>query len=125
MGICWDCYWGWPKPVADIYKKALDELDDWDSPLHFGPAHVVWEDENFHSAESCLEKFEEYSAEWIDAHIEEGDKDEGDCAMAIVKESLKSLAALPLNVRCVEPEDYDDEHPELYPPPDGVEMVKM
>lgn len=112
MGICWDCYWGWPKPVADIYDKALATLERYESPLHFGPAHVVWEDENFDLAESCLKDFEEWK----------GDYSEKD--LAIVRQSLMELAKLPLNVRCVCPDDYDDEHPELFSPPKGVEMVK-
>jgi len=113
MGICWDCYWGWPKPVADIYDKALNDLDGYKSPLHFGPSHIVWEDENFHSAEWCLEHFDENTVEYY-----------SESDIAIVRRSLQELAALPLNVRCVEPEDYDDEHPELYPPPPGIEMVR-
>ena len=113
MGICWYCYWGWPKPVADIYLKALECLDGNKSPLHFGPAHVVWEDENWDSAEWCLEHFDKYV----------GDNSEAD--LAIVRESLKELVKLPMAVRCVEPEDYDDEHPEAYPPAAGIEMVKV
>ena len=111
-GMCWYCYWGWLKPVADIYDKALNDLGDYDSPLHFGPAHIVWEDENFDSAEWCLKHFEKYR----------GDHSATD--LAIVKRSLEELAALPLSVRCIKPEDYDDEHPELFPPPDGIEMIK-
>jgi hypothetical protein len=53
MGICWFCYWGWPKPVADIYLKALAKLDGYDSPLHFGPAHIIWDDENFDRADAA------------------------------------------------------------------------
>jgi len=112
MGICWYCHWGWPKVVADIYDKALSELDGYDSPLHFGPAHIVWEDENFDSAEWCLEHFDEYTGDYS---LED---------LAIVKRSLEELAAVPVNDRCVEPDDYDDEHPALFPPPKGVEMVR-
>lgn len=54
MSICWYCHWGWAKPVADIYEKAVDLLDGDSSPLEFGPAHVVWSDENFEMAEECL-----------------------------------------------------------------------
>jgi len=31
--ICWYCYWGWPKPVAGIYKKAL--CDRYHGKLYF------------------------------------------------------------------------------------------
>ena len=112
--ICWYCHWGWPKPVAEIYLKALKLLNGQESPLHFGPAHVVWEDENFELAESCLEDFDEF----------ENYCDYSDYELSIVRQSLEELAKLPVHVRCVEPEDYDGKHPELYPPPDGVEMIK-
>ena len=98
--------------MADIYKKALTDLDGDESPLHYGPSHVVWADENFHSAEWCLKNFDKYENDLTDVEL------------TIVKRSLEELAELPMDVRCVEPEDYDDEHPELYPPPIGIEMVK-
>ena len=112
MGICWSCHWGWPKPVADIYHEALADLDGDNSPLYYGPGHIVWADENFDSAEWCLEHFDEYKGE------------NSESGLAIVKRSLEELAKLPLSVRCAEPEDYDDEHPELFPPPEGMKMVK-
>jgi len=112
MGFCWDCYWGWPKAVADIYDKALADLGGNESPLHFGPAHIVWGDENFDSADWCLEHFDEHRGMMTAEDA------------AIVKRSLEELAKIPLEERCVEPDDYDDEHPELFPPPRGVEMVK-
>ncbi len=112
MGICWYCYWGWSKPVAAIYKKALDALCGWEGPLHFGPSHLVWEDENFGSAEWCLAHFDEYKRDYTVAEL------------TIVKQSLEDLAKLPLDIRCVEPEDYEGEHPELFPPPIDIEMVK-
>jgi len=113
MGICWYCYWGWPKLVADIYKKALDDLGGWEAPLHFGPAHIVWEDENFDYAEWCLEHFDEYKGDYS---IDD---------LVIVRRSLEELARLPLDVKCIEPEDYDGAHPELFPPPATIKMVKV
>jgi hypothetical protein len=113
MGICWYCYWGWPKKVYDIYAKAVDDLDCNTSSLHFGPSHIVWDDENFDSAEWCLEHFNEYKNGYSNEELE------------IVKHSLEELAKLPLKERCVEPEDYDDEHPELYPPPKDMVMIKL
>ena len=112
LSLCWYCYWGWPKPVAEIYQEALRDLDGYDSPLKSGPGHIVWSDENFDSAEWCLEHFDEYKRGYSDEE------------MAIVKKSLQKLASLPKSIRCVEPEDYDDEHPELFPPPNGTEMVR-
>jgi hypothetical protein len=111
MGICWFCYWGWPKPVADIYLKALEKLNGYEAPLHYGPAHVVWDDENFDCAQVCLDDFDRYS----DGFTKE--------EMDIVRESLVELAELPESDYEIIPDDYDDEHPELYPP--TVEVVKV
>ncbi len=113
MGICWYCYWGWPKAVAEIYQRALAKLDGYESPLRFSSGHIVWSDENFDSAEWCLEHFDEYKGDYSDAEL------------AIVRQSLEELANLPMDMRCVEPENYDDEHPALFPPPNGIEMVKV
>ena len=110
MGICWYCHWGWAKPVAEIYLAALEKLDGWEGPLHYGPAHIVWDDENFDSAERCLESFDEYRGDYTDEELE------------VVRWSLEELAKLPLGDRCIEPDSYDGEHPELYPP--RVEVMK-
>jgi len=115
MGVCWYCHWGWPKVVADIYKVALTALDGYDSPLHYGPAHIVWEDENFNHAEWCLE------------HFDENKGDLSDYTLGVVRWSLEELAKIPMNERAVAPEAYydDDEHPEKYPPASGIEMVMI
>lgn len=113
MSICWYCHWGWPKPVADIYHQAKAALDGDPYPLHFGPAHVVWEDENFDLAASCLETFDQYRGDYSDAEL------------AVVRASLEQLAALPESAWNVEPDDYDGAHPENYPPAEGVEMVSV
>jgi len=112
MPICWYCHWGWPKPVAEIYKQALEKLNGYDSPLIFGPSHLVWADENFNYAEQCLEYCDRYTGDY-------------DAELAIIRWSLEELIKLPVDLRCVKPEEYDGEHPELYPPPDGVEMVRI
>lgn len=127
MGICWYCHWGWSAPVAAIYERAgrdLRELAieaeergfepvDPFSAMHFGPAHIVWEDENFgrDSVQWCLDEFEHYR----------GEACERDDVAAIVRRSLEELLALPDHVLAPEPEDYDDEHPERFPP--KVEMA--
>lgn len=36
MGICWYCYWGWPKPVADIFLAAKAALNGDDTPILLG-----------------------------------------------------------------------------------------
>ena len=111
--ICWYCHWGWPRQIADIYNKALQDLDGDDSPLHFGPAHIVWEDENFEMAQSCLDEFEKYRGDYTDEQLE------------IVKRSLRELLKLPVNITDCWPDEYDGEHPENYPPPKGLKMVKV
>lgn len=112
MSICWYCHWGWPKPVADIYLAAIDKLGGNDGLFKYGPSHIVWESENFHFAKWCLENFDKYRG------------DETDEQAKIIRWSLKELAKLPFNVIDVVPDGYDGEHPENYPPPDGVVMVE-
>lgn len=113
MSICWYCHWGWAKPVADIYEKAVDLLDGDSSPLEFGPAHVVWSDENFEMAEECLGMFDERAA---DSHISNED-------LEVVRQSLIDLCRIPIDVRCPCPDDYDLENPSNYPP--SVETVRI
>lgn len=114
MSICWWCYWGWPKEIADIFDEACRRLGDPDGwALEFGPGHVVWGDENWGSAEWCLEHFSEYV----------GDLTEEE--QLVVRWSLTELAKIPLERReqTLRP-DYDGEHPEKYPPPPGIVLVK-
>lgn len=117
MSICWYCHWGWAKPVADIYDEALAALG-FESPLEFGPAHIVWSDENFgdDSIRSCLADFDE-SLNWPDYEITAAEK-------LIVKQSLERLLEIQESVRCCEPADYDGERPEAFPPPEGFTMVR-
>jgi hypothetical protein len=110
---CWSCYWGWPKVVADIYERALIDLGGDKMPLLYGPAHIVWDDENFDSAEWCLENFDKIQCDYSQTDLE------------IVRRSLSELALVPISDRCVEPEYYDGFNPEAFSPPHGVVMVKM
>ena len=111
--ICWYCHWGWPKPVAEIFQTAVTRLGGDDTPLTGGQSGIVWGNENFDWAEKCLERFNEQ---------EEGYTAE---ELAVGRWSLEELAKLPLEVRCVRPEEYDGDDPHLFPPPVGVEMVKI
>ena len=111
---CWYCHWGWPKQVADIYDEAKERGASW-SALHFGPAHIVWEDENFHSAEWCLENFEKYT------------RDYSEIELTAVRWSLEELAKLPLEIRHpAAAYEFAEGNPvpEDYPPPKGMIMVK-
>ena len=100
--ICWFCHWGWHPEVKAIFDKAVKKLGC-DAPLLYGPAHTVWEDENFHSAQWCLVHFDEYKRDY-------SAKD-----LMIVRESLEQLLKIPDEFK-VEPAEYDGEHPERYPP---------
>lgn len=115
--ICWYCYWGWPKPVHDIYQNASVQMNGDTSALEFGPAHIVWADENFgdDSIKWCMEHFGENSDNERFSGVD----------LAIVMQSLVALLAVPVAIRCCVPDAYDDEHPKNFPPPAGLEMVKQ
>lgn len=114
MGICWYCYWGWSKPVADIYTRFVAVAGE--SAMHYGPAHIVWDDENFERecVQYCVDGFDADDAHWNDGRHT---RDE----LEAVRQSLFALLALPDAELAPMPEDYDDEHPADYPP--AVEMV--
>lgn len=104
MSTCYWCYWGWPKPIKEIYDRALADLGGWKDPLEFGPGHIVWSDENWDSADWCLEHFDEYPGQY------------GDEELAIVKRSLVELLAVPKEFK-ESPDEYDGENPADFPPP--------
>lgn len=132
-GICWFCHWGWPKQIRDIYDRAKQDIEDaldsafadsgyalrpdepmsGESALEYGPAHVVWADENWDSAEWCLGECDDDS--WRGWHQP---------SLEIVRRSLRELMALPSEVIDCVPKDYDGEHPENFPPPAGIECVR-
>jgi len=116
MGQCWWCHWGWPKPIREIYDRAISALGGYDAPLHFGPSHVVWEDENWDSAQWCLDHFEEWRVNWNKGRY-------SDEELEVVRRSLVELAAVPEEFKR-EPDGYDDENPGCYPPPSHWEMVR-
>lgn len=128
--ICWYCHWGVSKPVAEIYKRAFRDLNGgvyedgiearayW--ALNYGPAHCTWADENFERelVQSELDGFDEWVAGWnrdYDWRVKFTPEE-----LAIVRRSLQELLALPDEQLNPEPQDYDGEHPEQYPP--AVEM---
>jgi hypothetical protein len=112
MGYCWYCTYGWPKQIADIYHRH--EPTAGESAMHYGPAHVVWDDENFEreSVQWCLDHFDDYRGD----HSNE--------ALEAVRKSLVELLELPDDVLVPRP-DYDNEHPDEFPPPPGMEMVRV
>ena len=80
-------WWGWAEPVADIYNTAVEKLGGNETPLHDGPAHIVWDDDNFDCVDWCLENFDEFK----------GDNSEED--LAVVRWSLEELRKIPLDER--------------------------
>lgn len=82
---CWYCHWGWSKPVLDIYRKH--EAVAGESAMQYGPAHIVWADENFDSAQWCLENFDHYRGHHTESEL------------AAVHQSLIDLLALSPEVR--------------------------
>ena len=50
----------WPDDVKEIYDWAVKWLDGNSDPLHFGPAHLVWEDGNWWDAKWCLDNFRQF-----------------------------------------------------------------
>jgi hypothetical protein len=116
MEQCWYCYWGWAEPVARIFREAVESLGGDENPLLYGPGHIVWEDENFNrsSVEFCLRQCDEKPAASWDMSAD---------ALAAVRASLEALLALPDAAREVQPEGYDGENPQDYPP--AVPVVRV
>ena len=109
MSYCYFCHWGWPPEIAAIYTRAKEALGGDEHPLHYGPAHAVWEDENFDAAECCIENFDRY--------VQDTDPDLTGHEKAVVMQSLVELAALPMELR-VPPESFNwDDLPSDHPPP--------
>lgn len=103
MAICWHCHWGWSPEVKAIYQRGIDAAGY--LSMHYGPAHIVWEDENFETShiQWCIDHASEYRNNLTDEQFK------------AVVDSLKELLTVPEPLR-LEPEDYDDEHPENFPP---------
>lgn len=113
MGYCYWCHWGWPNPIYTIYRDALSKLNGDDSPLLFGPAHIVWEDENWNSAQWCIDHFDEYRRDMTDHEAD------------VVRESLVKLLSVPDEYK-KEPEGFDQDNsdPADFPPPQHWECER-
>lgn len=111
--MCYWCYWGWPKPIRDIYDDCEQRAGE--SAMLYGPGHVVWADENWGSAWSCLDYFDQWVRLW---NYDRGKDRFTAEQLAVVRESLERLVAVPEEFKR-EPEGYDDENenPADYPPP--------
>ena len=104
--MCYWCHWGWPKPIRDIYDGCVNQLCGNESPLLHGPSHIVWADENWDSAQWCLDHFNKYKGDYTD------DK------LRVVRESLERLIAVPDEYK-QEPIGFDDDSdPADFPPPE-------
>ena len=109
MSICYWCYWGWPEPIKKIHDEAVEKMGGDDTCLHYGSAHIVWDDENW----------EDHNIQWSLDNLENPEYNELDMTpyeRMVVKESLERLLLIPEEMR-KEPKEYDGEHPENYPPP--------
>lgn len=94
-----------------IYKEALKRLDGNSDPLHYGPAHVVWADENFDCAELSLEKFDQRADDLTDKE------------KVVVRWSLEQLAKIPLSERDPAQDGWHNANAPNHPPPEGMEMI--
>lgn len=114
MNCCFWCNQGWPKPIADIYTKALSELGGDRDLLKYGPSHIVWADENFEDSHilSCLRHI--FNDEYCENHTPE--------QLIIISRSLIDLSAVPEELR-IEPENWDDMQEGDFSP--TVEMVRV
>lgn len=112
MGQCWWCYWGWPKPVREIYDEAVKRLGGIPAALHLGPGHLVWGDENFYCAQWSLDNFTAYEdPSRLDEHETE-----------VIRWSLERLVEIPEEF-LRPPGGYDGENPEDFRPPAHWEMT--
>ena len=102
--ICYWCYWGWPKPIQEIYDRASADLGGFSDPLEFGPGHIVWSDENFLLAQQCLDDFDDHQPRY------------GESDLQVVRRSLVELASLSDEFK-EPPENYDGQNPANFPPP--------
>lgn len=109
---CWHCHWGWSRAVRDVFDRAIEALLGDDNPLLYGPAHIVWEDENWDSVDWCIEHFNEHRGKYTELQL------------AVVMKSLVELRDLPPETRDPCPKDYDGQHPDKYPPVGGVKMAR-
>lgn len=113
MSICWYCCWGWSRPVAEIYLEALRRLDGYESVLDYGPAHIVWCDENWNdeSIQGCLRDCDE--RRWFHDDLSDNEID-------VIRWSLLELLKIPEDVRNCEPEEYEGVDPDSFPPTSDV-----
>ena len=109
--MCYWCCWGWPKPIREIYEVAVKKCGGYEGALVYGPAHVVWGDENWDSATYCLDAF----------NTRREDHSEAD--LAVVRWSLEQLLLVPDEFK-TEPAGYlEGMDPKDFPPPDHWEMA--
>ena len=112
--MCWYCKYGVAKAVAAIYSEALDKLNGNMMPLHFGPAHIVWEDFNFADGhvQWCIDEFDNYKGDWREDQL------------AVVMWSLEELIKIPEDEREIAQYAPVGEYEVEFLPP-KVETVKI
>lgn len=89
----------WSEAVEKIYADALAAMDGDESPLRFGPGHIVWDDGNFDDDDIrfCLDLCDSQRASFLDRF------DEAD--LEIVRASLEGILAIPRADRGNDPAD--------------------
>jgi hypothetical protein len=119
--FCYWCYWGWPKPIRDIYDDCVEKLGGDYLALEYGPAHVVWGDENWEAAQRCLDHLDEYAA--FQEQLGNG------CSkrrLEVARESLIRLLEVPSEMRTTPAAFLEDKsnNPADHPPPEHWECEK-
>ena len=71
----------------------------------YGPAHVVWADENWECAQRILDTFDTFAEQDMFSPQQ----------LSVVRESLERLAALPDIFKFI-PDEWHT-HPDIHPPP--------
>lgn len=54
----------------DAALKALEALGFNEMVLNYGPAHIFWEDDNFETAQYCLDNFDDHKGEFSQVELE-------------------------------------------------------
>jgi len=77
----------WPPAVWAIYERhcrAIDQLGfNGELEMGYGPAHLVWDDENWRCIQFCLDECEGWTRREVSAEV-----------LAIVRQSLLDLLQL-------------------------------
>lgn len=93
----------WGVKTKAVYRVSLEAVGGDADVLDYGPAHVVWADDNFEdeSIQFCLGECETRRQEWLDKF--------GEAKLDAVRTSLELLLKIPEDERGDDPQDYGDD----------------